>query len=73
MLAWGKFEAKTVGKQSVSKNQIKCGNQWETYSDTLQMKAFDIDGVLVRGGRPIPEAVQAMKVLNGANKYGIKM
>lgn len=35
--------------------------------------AFDIDGVLVRGGRPIPEAVQAMKVLNGANKYGIKM
>lgn len=35
--------------------------------------AFDIDGVLVRGGRPIPEAVQAMKVLNGNNKYGIKM
>ncbi|KAI0376883.1 HAD-superfamily hydrolase [Hypomontagnella monticulosa] len=35
--------------------------------------AFDIDGVLVRGGRPIPEAVQAMKVLNGANKYGIKI
>ncbi|KAK5629168.1 hypothetical protein RRF57_004883 [Xylaria bambusicola] len=35
--------------------------------------AFDIDGVLVRGGRPIPEAVEAMKVLNGKNKYGIKM
>ncbi|KAI1655440.1 HAD-superfamily hydrolase [Daldinia decipiens] len=35
--------------------------------------AFDIDGVLVRGGRPIPEAVQAMKVLNGDNKYGIKV
>ncbi len=35
--------------------------------------AFDIDGVLVRGGRPIPEAVEAMKVLNGNNKYGIKM
>ncbi|KAI8964272.1 HAD-superfamily hydrolase [Daldinia sp. FL1419] len=35
--------------------------------------AFDIDGVLVRGGRPIPEAVQAMKVLNGNNKYGIKV
>ncbi|KAI1372614.1 HAD-superfamily hydrolase [Hypoxylon crocopeplum] len=35
--------------------------------------AFDIDGVLVRGGRPIPEAVQAMKVLNGENKYGIKI
>ena len=35
--------------------------------------AFDIDGVLVRGGRPIPEAIEAMKVLNGKNKYGIKM
>ncbi|KAI1432705.1 HAD-superfamily hydrolase [Xylaria sp. CBS 124048] len=35
--------------------------------------AFDIDGVLVRGGRPIPEAIQAMKVLNGENPYGIKV
>jgi len=35
--------------------------------------AFDIDGVLVRGGRPIPEAVEAMKVLNGENEYGIKV
>lgn len=35
--------------------------------------AFDIDGVLIRGGRPIPEAVEAMKVLNGKNQYGIKM
>lgn len=35
--------------------------------------AFDIDGVLVRGGRPIPEALEAMKVLNGENKYGIKI
>ena len=35
--------------------------------------AFDIDGVLIRGGRPIPEAVEAMKVLNGQNQYGLKM
>lgn len=35
--------------------------------------AFDIDGVLIRGGRPIPEAVEAMKVLNGQNAYGLKM
>ncbi|KAI1271221.1 HAD-like domain-containing protein [Xylaria sp. FL0933] len=35
--------------------------------------AFDIDGVLVRGGRAIPEAIEAMKVLNGKNKYGIKI
>lgn len=35
--------------------------------------AFDIDGVLVRGGRPIPEAIEAMKVLNGENEYGIQM
>lgn len=35
--------------------------------------AFDIDGVLIRGGRPIPEAIEAMQVLNGKNSYGIKM
>lgn len=35
--------------------------------------AFDIDGVLIRGGKPIPQAVEAMKVLNGQNEYGIKM
>lgn len=35
--------------------------------------AFDIDGVLIRGGRPIPEAIEAMKMLNGENEYGIRM
>ena len=35
--------------------------------------AFDIDGVLIRGGRPIPEAIEAMRVLNGENEYGMKV
>jgi hypothetical protein len=35
--------------------------------------AFDIDGVLIRGGEPIPEAIGAMKVLNGQNEYGVKV
>lgn len=35
--------------------------------------AFDIDGVLVRGGKPIPQAVEAMKVLNGQNEFGVKV
>ena len=35
--------------------------------------AFDIDGVLIRGGRPIPEAIEAMKALNGENEYGMKV
>lgn len=35
--------------------------------------AFDIDGVLIRGGRPIPEAIEAMRVLNGENEYGIRV
>jgi Haloacid dehalogenase-like hydrolase len=35
--------------------------------------AFDIDGVLIRGGEVIPEAVEAMKVLNGQNEYNIKV
>lgn len=35
--------------------------------------AFDIDGVLIKGGNVIPEAIDAMKVLNGENEYGIKV
>ncbi|TAQ88080.1 hypothetical protein B7494_g3624 [Chlorociboria aeruginascens] len=35
--------------------------------------AFDIDGVLIRGGRPIPAAIEAMKVLNGENEWGIRV
>lgn len=35
--------------------------------------AFDIDGVLVRGGKPLPDAVAALKILNGQNEYGIKV
>ncbi|KAL1960446.1 hypothetical protein VTO42DRAFT_7745 [Malbranchea cinnamomea] len=35
--------------------------------------AFDIDGVLVRGGKAIPAAVEALKVLNGQNEYGVKV
>ena len=43
-----------------------------TTTDTYAF-AFDIDGVLIRGGRPIPEAIEAMKVLNGQNEHGIKV
>ena len=43
-----------------------------TTTDTYAF-AFDIDGVLIRGGEPIPEAIQAMKLLNGQNEYGVKM
>lgn len=32
---------------------------------------FDIDGVILRGPNTIPEAVKAMKLLNGENKYNI--
>jgi len=35
--------------------------------------AFDIDGVLVRGGHPIPEAIEAMRVLNGENEWNIRV
>ena len=35
--------------------------------------AFDIDGVLIRGGKVIPQAVEAMKILNGQNEYCIKV
>ena len=35
--------------------------------------AFDIDGVLIKGGDVIPESIEAMKVLNGQNEYNIKV
>jgi HAD superfamily hydrolase (TIGR01456 family) len=35
--------------------------------------AFDIDGVLIKGGDVIPEAIEAMKMLNGENTYNIKV
>ena len=34
---------------------------------------FDIDGVLIRGGKPIPEAMEAMKMLNGENEWGVRV
>lgn len=34
---------------------------------------FDIDGVILRGPNTIPQAVEAMKLLNGENKYHIKV
>lgn len=35
--------------------------------------AFDIDGVLVKGGQPIPSAVEALRYINGENPYGVKV
>lgn len=35
--------------------------------------AFDIDGVLIRGGKPLPEAIEAMKMLNGQNDLDLKV
>lgn len=35
--------------------------------------AFDIDGVLIRGGEVIPAAVEAMRYINGENPYGMKV
>lgn len=49
------------------------GTPPETSTTDSYAFAFDIDGVLIRGGRPIPEAIEAMKVLNGQNEYGVKV
>ncbi|ODQ80109.1 hypothetical protein BABINDRAFT_161100 [Babjeviella inositovora NRRL Y-12698] len=35
--------------------------------------AFDIDGVIVKGPETIPEAKEALRLLNGENKYNIKV
>ena len=45
----------------------------ETRTTDRYAYAFDIDGVLIKGGEVIPEAIEAMKVLNGENEYNIKV
>eukprot|EP00918_Siedleckia_nematoides_P072957 GHVU01159274.1.p1 GENE.GHVU01159274.1~~GHVU01159274.1.p1 ORF type:complete len:461 (+),score=67.81 GHVU01159274.1:160-1542(+) len=60
----------TPDSESVSPVNLPVGD--DIVADSFAF-AFDIDGVLIRGGDPIPEAIEAMKVLNGENKYGIKV
>ena len=45
----------------------------ETSTTDAYAFAFDIDGVLIRGGEAIPQAIEAMKFLNGQNQFGVKM
>merc|ERR1711939_613396 len=45
----------------------------ETRTTDRYAYAFDINGVLIKGGEVIPEAIEAMKVLNGENEYNIKV
>ncbi|KAI9889430.1 MAG: hypothetical protein M1814_005293 [Vezdaea aestivalis] len=49
------------------------GSPGETHVTDRYAFAFDIDGVLIKGGEVIPEAKEAMQVLNGKNEYGIKV
>lgn len=35
--------------------------------------AFDIDGVLMKGGQPLPASIDAMRYLNGHNPHEMKM
>jgi hypothetical protein len=58
---------------SVSSFGSSSGSELETLVTDKYAFAFDIDGVLIRGGKVIPEAVEAMRMLNGKNDYGIKM
>lgn len=43
-----------------------------TVSDEIAF-AFDIDGVLMKGGKAVPEGIEALKYLNGDNPYGSKV
>jgi hypothetical protein len=45
----------------------------QTFHRRLVCVAFDIGGVLIRGGNPISEAIEAMKVLNGENELGVRI
>lgn len=57
-----------AGLQKIASHDLK--DKTKHVADSFVF-AFDIDGVLVRGGKPIPEAIEAMKVLDGKNEYNI--
>jgi len=65
-----------MARHEMAKDRSAAATPDELAATTVTDKyafAFDIDGVLIRGGQVIPEAIEAMKVLNGQNAYGIKM
>lgn len=68
----GSASPSTPGSEATSPISPPIDSNEDVVADGFAF-AFDIDGVLVRGGRAIPEAIEAMKALNGENKYGIKM
>ncbi|KAK4969880.1 hypothetical protein LTR66_011626 [Elasticomyces elasticus] len=59
--------------EELSSAPIISGTPFRSTTTDKYAYAFDIDGVLLRGGRPIPEALEAMRMLNGQNSYGIKI
>ncbi|KAL2038219.1 hypothetical protein N7G274_009167 [Stereocaulon virgatum] len=68
-LELAKHQLSVVGNEGTSTPSTRP----ETTTTDNYAFAFDIDGVLIRGGRPIPEAIEAMRVLNGQNEYGLKV
>jgi HAD superfamily hydrolase (TIGR01456 family) len=67
------FEAARHGLETAGAQDSPIATPAESSVTDKYAFAFDIDGVLIRGGRPIPEAIQAMKMLNGENEYGIQV
>ena len=70
----------TAAALELAKHRLNIGDGVETPTTPPETTTtdnyafgFDIDGVLIRGGQPIPEAIEAMKVLNGQNEWGIKV
>lgn len=61
-----------VSSEDASPINTPMPNPPKVTSDDFAL-AFDIDGVLIKGGEPIPEAVDAMKYINGENPYGVRV
>ncbi|KAI9932970.1 hypothetical protein ASPWEDRAFT_33979 [Aspergillus wentii DTO 134E9] len=67
----------SVAKPSVSRDLLASQVQDMSKEKVAAAKnmafAFDIDGVLAHGNEPIPQAIEALKMLNGDNELGIKI
>lgn len=64
--------AHTTQTQSPGRDGTLVSNNPVQVSDQFAF-GFDIDGVLMKGGQPIPEAIQALRYINGENPYSIKV
>ncbi|BFZ58163.1 hypothetical protein PYCC9005_005224 [Savitreella phatthalungensis] len=61
------------GEDAADEEDVFDEGEYDDSPEVPYAFAFDIDGVLMRGGTPIPEAIDALAILNGNNARKLKV